>query len=204
MMHIATHPGTGTHIVDRVLRERHTVLHTVTNRNQAHDIDFDGVILLGGADISPYLYGSRNHYCNSTNIDRDRIEWVLVRRAMDEDKPIFGICRGHQMLAVAHGGSLVQDILAERRVRHPGWHSVSVKRPLSQHIPDDHMVNSYHHQAIRSIPTGFSVVAQSPDGTVEAIWRPGVLGVQWHPELLIGDGQQEWTSLFNWFLAGLT
>ena len=202
-MIIVTHPGTGTDIVASTLRKRGALLHPITDRSEAHERTFDGLILLGGCDISPVFYGQLRTYSNPPSLDRDRIEWVLVRRAMAEHKPIFGICRGMQMIAVAHGGSLHQDILAETRKRHTGWHSIQPRRPLAKHIPNDHFVNSLHHQAVITPPHGFEAVATAQDGILEAIWRPGVLGVQWHPELLIGDGQPEWASLFDWFLAGL-
>lgn len=202
-MIIVTHPGTGTDIVANTLRKRGAGLHTVTTRREAHECTFDGLALLGGCDISPVFYGQLRTYSNPPNLDRDRIEWVLVRRAMAENKPILGICRGMQMLAIAAGGNLHQDIMAETRKRHGGWHSIQPTRPLSKHIPRDHFVNSLHHQAVVSAPGDFTVAAKSQDGIIEAIWRPGALGVQWHPELLIADGQPEWSSLFDWFLAGL-
>ena len=203
-MIIATHPGTGTDIVASTLRKRGARLCQITDRQTAHTQAFDGLILLGGCDISPTLYGQLRTYSSPPDLDRDKIEWVLVRRAMAENKPILGICRGHQMLAIAHGGSLHQDIHAETRKRHSGWHSIQPLRPLTKHIPhDDHFVNSLHHQAVICPPPGMQAVATSQDGILEAIWRPGALGVQWHPELLIANGQPEWASIFEWFLDGL-
>ena len=109
------------------------------------------------------------------------------------------------MLAVATGGTLYQDIgieAAKRGHSRTAGHSlVNIVPPLTGYLPYTH-VNSYHHQAVKTLPPGLQTVAMSPDGIVEAIWRPGMLGVQWHPELLIGS-QPKWESLFRWFMEGL-
>ncbi len=117
--------------------------------------------------------------------------------------PIMGICRGHQMLAISCGGSLYQDIQQETGRRHTFYtHPLhSVKLPLKRHLASE-TVNSLHHQAVKTVPPGFEVMAYAPDGTVEAIWRPGMLGVQFHPELMIQQNAK-WEKLFRWFLEGL-
>lgn len=201
-MIIASHPGTGTDIVADVLRKNGAHLQLVTNRSDAESVEFDGLILLGGSDISPFFYGQPSTYSYGANRERDIIEWVLVRRALSMQVPILGICRGHQMLAVACGGSLYQDITIETGASHDGRHRLGkVSNPLAKHLPTVH-VNSLHHQAIKTMPPGFQVAALSIDGIVEAIWRPGLLGVQWHPELLYPANRQ-WSKLFRWFIAGL-
>ena len=205
MRHIVTHPGTGTDTVKKIVEETGGHLHIVTRKEEAEKIPFDGLILLGGSDINPFFYGEMNLYAENTDRNRDIVEWILVRRAITADVPILGICRGHQMLAVASGGSLYQDIHAETGVQHcRGYtHKLSgVDRPLAAYLPT-WTVNSLHHQAVRTVPHGFKATAHSKDGMIESIWRPGALGVQWHPELMIGSDRR-WIKLFHWFFAGLT
>ena len=185
---VATHPGTGTDVVRTVLHDLGHKLVEVTGRKAAHKVGFDKLILLGGADISPFWYGETPVYTGPLNHERDIIEWTLIRRAMAEHKPILGICRGHQLITVAHGGSLYQDIFMQTRRRH---------QPLKRNLPRLD-VNSLHHQSVKTVPAGMQVMALSPEGIVESIWKPGVLGVQFHPELMIG-ADPAWEKLFRWF-----
>lgn len=200
-----TYPGTGLDIVQSVFR---TVLSDVTLKvvlsiKEVDAMKFDGVLLLGGSDIAPRFYGEPKRYTGGTDDRRDAVEWTMARRALADNLPIMGICRGHQMLAVAAGGALWQDVKVQAKVRHIGaFHDlVGVKAPLAAHLPAT-AVNSYHHQAVRTVPGGFSVQAMSPDGLVEAIWRPGALGVQFHPELMF-PGNHAWVALFEWLVKGL-
>ena len=167
----------------------------------------DGLLLLGGADIHPRWYGERDTHCQYTDKGRDAVEWTLVRRALSEGKPIMGICRGMQMLTVAAGGSLYQDIAAQHKSDHNhqgrAHPLVNVSDRLMAHIPTASRVNSYHHQAVKTVPYGWETLATAPDGIIESIWRPGALGIQWHPELLISAGDTAWVSLFQWFMDGL-
>lgn len=203
-MHIATHPGTGTETVKRIVESAGGTLHIVTRKEEAANVPLDGLLLLGGADISPFFYGEENLYAEYTDRNRDIVEWMLVRRAITANAPIMGICRGHQMLAVASGGSLYQDIAAQTGLQHSrGYtHKLSgVDKPLAGHLPT-WTVNSLHHQAVKTVPYGFRATAHSKDGIIESIWRPGALGVQWHPELMIGSDKR-WIKLFHWFFDGL-
>jgi len=203
---VLLHAGTGTQTVTAALRGLGAKPVVVDSPDDAYGLDFDAVLLLGGADISPQWYGERALLCGPINKSRDLIEWTLARRALSDGKPIMGICRGHQMLAAAAGGSLYQDLLGygvTPQSHEGGRHAlVDVTRPLARHMPSL-TVNSYHHQAIKTPPPGFDVAAYAPDGVVEAIWRPGALGVQFHPELLLAGGKTEWLLLFEWFLEGL-
>lgn len=196
---VATHPGTGTDVVREVLAMHGHTLIEITGRKAAHKQPFDKLILLGGADISPFWYGESNAYCGTLNQERDIVEWTLIRRAMNAHLPIMGICRGHQMITVAHGGSLYQDIYMQLRRPHKGYrHGLqNVKLPLKRHLPRL-SVNSLHHQAVKTVPAGMQIMALSGDGIVESIWRPGVLGVQFHPELMI-ETDDAWEKLFCWF-----
>jgi len=196
---IATHPGTGTEIVLEICDALHAELAIIDDLKTARKARFDGLILLGGADIDPRLYGQLTTWSWNANHERDAIEWVLARRALADGKPIMGICRGHQMLTIAAGGTLYQDIYRDAATtHHPSSHVITADRPLRNHIPTAR-VNSYHHQAAKREPFGFKTVAKAPDGIVEAIWRPGYLGVQWHPELLFPT-EYRWIGLFEWFI----
>ncbi len=161
----------------------------------------DGLLLPGGQDIHPMHYGEEPHQLiQQVDPKRDITELDLTKRALADDVPILAICRGAQVLNVAAGGSLIQDIhaqLGEDSLAHfqdftEEWpsHSVTVTEGTKLYGivgEEDTMVNSYHHQAVKDLASGFVVGATAPDGVVEAIESEGhtfVLGVQWHAELL--------------------
>jgi putative glutamine amidotransferase len=204
---VALHEGTATGSVYSILRalKPDIRIELITTMEEAYSTPFDGLMLLGGADIHPFFYGEakRHSQVSESSWKRDRVEWMLARRALNEDKPVFGICRGHQMLTVAAGGSLYQDIHQDGLTdHHPSVHRLQdVRMSLRKHLPT-YTVNSYHHQSTRMVPAGFDVAARSDDGVIEAIHRPGALGVQWHPEML-WNSEPKWAALFKWFLAGL-
>jgi putative glutamine amidotransferase len=159
----------------------------------------DGVLLSGGADVDPGLFGERPHpKVGRVNRRRDDFELALVREALRRDVPILAICRGHQVLNVASGGTLVQDIPSELpgTVNHdaPGkrWrrsHTVEVVlgSRLREIVGRETLrVNSFHHQAIERVGEGLVVSARcAEDGVIEGLEMPGrrfVVAVQWHPE----------------------
>jgi putative glutamine amidotransferase len=159
----------------------------------------DGILLSGGVDVDPALYGQEPHpRLGRVNRRRDDFELALVREGLRRDVPILAICRGHQVLNVATGGTLVQDIpsLVERHADHDGkgprWrraHRVDVTAPsrLRDILEQDAFsVNSIHHQAVDRVGEGLLVSARCPeDGIVEGLERPAsrfVVAVQWHPE----------------------
>ncbi len=162
----------------------------------------DGLLLPGGMDVDPFHYGEEPH-SKLSDVDplRDESELYLAKRALAEDIPIFGVCRGEQVLNVAAGGSLYQDLAAQHdreTIRHfqkfaQEWpsHSVDIVpgTTLSSIIPESRVrVNSYHHQAVNRIAPGFRASAVAPDGVIEAIESTAhtyVVGVQWHPELMV-------------------
>ena len=159
----------------------------------------DGLILSGGADIDPSSYGATPHPETKRTVpERDHTEIALVRRAVERDMPMLGICRGMQLLNVAMGGTLHQhipDIVGhEDHRRNPGSfensdHDVRLDegslaaRAAGEHV---HVTKSHHHQAVDEIGEGLVVTGRSElDGLVETIEVPTcryVLGVQWHPE----------------------
>jgi putative glutamine amidotransferase len=177
---------------------------------------FDALLLGGGIDVEPARYGADLLDNGTVELDpeRDALDFRLLAEARRGGVPIFGICRGLQVLNVGFGGSLVQDIPSERPsavVHQRGRdektrrdHTVAVvPRTLLAAIagPGEPGVNSRHHQAIEDLGPGLSVTAVAPDGLAEAIEAAGdpwVLGVQWHPENLLGDPVSE--RLFAEFL----
>lgn len=173
-----------------------------------------GVVLCGGIDVDPARYGEE--ILNETvevSPERDELEWDLLAGARDARVPAWCVCRGLQVLNVFLGGSLWQDLPAQRpseiqhSINEPKnaiAHTVEILRPdtglgdlLSRETPQ---VNSRHHQAIKDLGEGLIPVARSADGLLEAVELPGewwVRGVQWHPENLIALPQQ--LSLWNDF-----
>ena len=160
----------------------------------------DGFFFTGGADIDPRYYGEEEKpTCGSTQPLRDAYEILLARKVLSIQKPILGICRGAQLLNVALGGTLWQDIPSEletdipHRQDEPKWepsHSVGILdgTPLSSLIGKKRMVaNSFHHQALKRLGDGLAVMALADDGIVEAVYatdRPYLRAFQWHPERL--------------------
>jgi putative glutamine amidotransferase len=159
-----------------------------------------GLVLTGGADIDPALYGEARHDALGPVFrERDEFEIALVREALRRDVPVLAICRGHQVLNVASGGTLVQDIPSQ--MTGAGAHDPDVERWQTCHevriLPETRLreilgtervaVNSFHHQAVKQLGRDLVLSAQSPDGVVEGIEMPRdakrfVVGVQWHPE----------------------
>lgn len=163
----------------------------------------DGILFPGGADIDPMEYGAeRSPLSGSAEVERDRTELTLARWALEDGKPIFGICRGSQLINVAAGGTLYQDLPTER----PGTveHDFHPPGATNQHdllahdaelAPGSRLerilgascvrVNSTHHQGIREVAPALAASAHAPDGIIEGVESKGdafVLGVQWHPE----------------------
>jgi putative glutamine amidotransferase len=203
---VAYHPGTGYQTVKAIIHDLGSVPVEITDRETATAGGYDAVMLLGGADINPFLYGQPTTYAANINRERDIIEWIMVKQAIQRRLPHMGICRGHQMTAVAHGGILYQDIKAETGITHGtrNYHQIDRILPaLRPHLPavTTVLVNSLHHQAVSVPPSGFKVAAVGMDGIIEAIYRPGALGVQWHPELMV-TSDDEWMKLFRWFILG--
>jgi putative glutamine amidotransferase len=177
----------------------------------------DGILLTGGGDVDPALYGEPVHPAfSAAEPGRDRFEIELAREALAADLPLFAICRGIQVLNVARGGTLVQDIpnqlpgsLQHKLAEPPSSiaHDIAVTpgslidTVLGEAVHGGRCaVNSRHHQSIKAAGQGLIVTAVAPDGIIEAVEDPGhrfCLGVQWHPENFHHTG--EFASLFAHF-----
>lgn len=178
----------------------------------------DGILLTGGGDLDPALFGEAPHpQLGRVDADRDTLEIELTRLALAAGQPLLGVCRGAQVLNVALGGTLYQDLPSEYgpgllRHAHPvkdfprehQAHPVQVEeesllaRVLGVPVA---RVNSRHHQAIKTVAPGLVVTARAPDGVIEGVERPDhpfALAVQWHPENL--QAQPEMKALFVKFV----
>jgi putative glutamine amidotransferase len=177
-----------------------------------------GVMLTGGGDVDPSLYGETPHATyEPAEPGRDAFEIGLAKAAIEANVPLLAICRGMQVLNVAMGGTLIQDIPTEvagalnHSIREPRFHIahevwVSPNSRLWNTMADkldgeSLQVNSRHHQAVKRVAPGFEVNATAPDGVIEGMERPAsrfCLAVQWHPENFWRTG--EFRPLFEHFL----
>jgi putative glutamine amidotransferase len=178
-----------------------------------------GILLTGGGDVLPSIYGATPHATfDAAEPGRDEYEIELVRLAIKADVPLFAICRGIQVMNVARGGTLIQDIPEEvgtdvaHRIKEPRFaiaHEVwlnagsLLERTLRERLEDADAcdVNSRHHQAVKDLGQGLVASASAPDGVIEAIEDPSrrfCLGVQWHPENFWRTG--EFRTLFEAFV----
>ena len=179
----------------------------------------DGVLFTGGDDIHPFLYGEETDAkCGNVSQPRDSMEMALVPLVMEFGKPIFGICRGIQILNTAMGGTLYQDIPSQFKSEL----SIAHRQPFAYKVPshtvditpgtllsrilgEEHAsiaVNSMHHQAIKDVAPGLEVCGYAPDKMIEAVYAPDypfLLGVQWHPEHLT-TSQPDAAKLFAAFV----
>lgn len=174
----------------------------------------DVLLLSGGGDIDPRRYG-RNPVATLGDIDweRDSTELSAVDWALTNDRRVLGICRGAQLLAVATGGTLIQDLPASGYEQHidprhdHGYaalmHPVKTQpESLTSKILDGlSEVNSHHHQAVESPGEFLKATAWTGDGAVEALEGPNVLGVQWHPEFIISRDHRH-ARVFQWLVSG--
>ncbi|WP_139490403.1 gamma-glutamyl-gamma-aminobutyrate hydrolase family protein [Brevibacillus dissolubilis] len=156
----------------------------------------DGIILTGGEDPAPHLFGEEPHAkLGEVDYERDLAELELIQHAIELKKPILGICRGMQILNVALGGTLIQDIPSQVEgafqhsmigSRQHGAHKVTLTDGFIRQAlgTDQLLVNTSHHQSVKDIAPGFRITAISADGVIEAMESDDgqIIGVQWHPE----------------------
>jgi putative glutamine amidotransferase len=180
---------------------------------EAYANEFDGFICTGGDDIDPSIYGEEKHpKCGAIESTRDICELALLNKVTALDKPVFGICRGIQVMNVALGGTLWQDIPSqwsephgtvhfERNENNDPRHRVTVSGMLREVLGEDVVVtNSYHHQAVKKPGDGLVICGVNEDGIVEAVEHTELTfyrAVQWHPEL---DPDDVSKKLFTEFL----
>lgn len=175
-----------------------------------------GIILTGGEDASPLLYGEEPiREVDTICFERDNMEIELIKKAYDKDIPIFGICRGIQMVNIALGGTLYQDIY--KQIPHArghisgfsiggGYHTIEiVKDSIMYEIfkKERIQVNSQHHQSIKDLGENLKINALSLDGVIEGIESTNnklLLGVQFHPEAMI-DQHGEILDIFTYFIS---
>ncbi len=169
--------------------------------------DLDGILMSGGGDINPLFVGEEPlPALQDVDTLRDRYDLLLIRLASNRQIPLMGICRGHQMLNAAFGGTLYQDIYSQadtdvikhsqKMAREEASHTV--------HLEDgcEIAVNSFHHQAVKDVAPEFVQTAVAPDGINEGMRHPekSVFSVQWHPEAMAIHGDEEAQALFNHFI----
>lgn len=184
----------------------------------------DGLIMTGGEDFDPLKWFGEEPVRGLGEVvpERDEYDVKLVRAAVAKGIPVLGICRGEQLLAVAFGGTLWQDIpsqVSSSFVKHRqspttgtvGTHSIRIEKGslLEQVLGKQQaVVNSFHHQAVKDVPQGLKVTATAADGIIEALERNGklerypdggamILGVQFHPEVITNAGNPEFLPLFQ-------
>lgn len=179
----------------------------------------DALLLTGGADIDPRYMREEPDYSllHTINPPRDEQELLLAQLADARSLPILGICRGIQTIAAAFGGSVHQDIYAALGSQLLNHDQEPVERGIATHNVafaagsrlasifgrERLAVNTFHHQAVSRVPAGFEVVATSPDGVIEgieAIDGRSIIGVQWHPESFIMNGDESMMPLFRWLV----
>jgi len=173
----------------------------------------DGLLISGGNDVSPELYGSKENKCGVLDHNRDVMEKCLLEKALEKDMPVLGICRGVQLMNAALGGTLHQDLPSEGFPNHTivefdrnvVTHTVEVKEStlLAEILGSGELgVNSFHHQAVDKLADGLEAAAVSKEGIVESVYMPGrkfVLAVQWHPEMMYDSEVQK--KIFEAFVG---
>lgn len=175
-----------------------------------------GLVLTGGEDVDPARYGETPHLkIRSVNPARDATEAALIQEAKSRGTPVLAICRGIQILNVALGGTLVQDIASEcdtnishddEGARDSRAHDITIEagsRIARAMGTDNCSVNSFHHQSVKQVADGMRITARSPDGVIEGLESIGedwwVMAVQWHPEEMT-DSPEPWDrGLFRAF-----
>lgn len=176
----------------------------------------DKVLLTGGEDVSPQFYGQDPHtLLGRTNPDRDLFELAVVQEVIKQGKALLGVCRGLQLLNVALGGTLYQDLSLNKvpTIKHLQaptqsnftTHSVDIDPDSSLHfLPQSYHVNSYHHQMIDQLADSLASIAKASDGVIEAVENKAkrLLAVQWHPEGT-WDSIDDERAIFDFFVNEL-
>ena len=173
----------------------------------------DGFLFTGGQDVAPELYGTEDTTGTVVpSLERDKLETLLLSKALQADKPILGICRGLQFINAFLGGTLWQDLASQHPsdiVHRQGkpygipTHKVLLSGDLQRLLGKDTLeVNTLHHQAIKDLGKDLIPMAESPDGLIEAVKLVGkrfVCAVQWHPEYMFKTDADS-LKVFSWFV----
>lgn len=174
----------------------------------------DGLLLVGGRDVNPILYNEElTDETRPVIFEKDKSDILYVKEMLKQNKPILGICRGMQIISVALGGSLCQDLNMcgldnneHFKLKQPydEIHLVEIKENTILHnlFGNEIKVNSIHHQSVKKLGQDLIISAHAKDGTIEAIesTNENILAIQWHPELLIKGGNSEMLIIFKEFI----
>lgn len=171
----------------------------------------DGLCIPGGDDVNPIRYNEENTFSKPIDETIEQLDLDCIDIMVKLNKPIFGICRGLQILNVAFGGTLYQDINQQLPTTINHSYSFINQKPLNGHLiklvkdtilseilNDNCEVNTYHHQSIKDLAKNFKVSAYSDDGIIEAIESENIIAVQWHPERM--TSLNDFQNLFNFFV----
>ena len=175
----------------------------------------DGIIMTGGSDIHPFRYNEEPiPNIGDINEDRDNFDFTLIKYAVEMNKPIFGICRGIQVINVYFGGSLIQDIQTQKNSNilhsqkapyHIATHKIQITKDsiIYDMFGESYEVNSFHHQAIEKLAKDFKVTSTAKDGIIESIEYKKkdslIFAVQWHPELM-SSKNVKMQNIFDMFI----
>ncbi|WP_087974664.1 gamma-glutamyl-gamma-aminobutyrate hydrolase family protein [Oceanobacillus rekensis] len=177
----------------------------------------DGLYATGGYDIDPILFNEEPHSKLGTIIpERDQAELAMMKKMLEKEKPILGVCRGSQILNIAVGGDMYQDIYSQMD-KELLQHSQKAPFDYCSHFvqveegtllyrltgKSKFRVNSYHHQANRAVPENFQISGKASDGVIEAIEsknHPFVLGLQWHPEGMVDVKDDPSLNIYRGFI----
>lgn len=172
----------------------------------------DGLLVPGGNDVNPMAYDTTNDGSHPIEVEIETLDLKAIRYMCEHKKNIFGICRGLQIINVAFGGTLYQDLptqtdtpldhnysLNHKNPLHGHWIEVNANSHLHSLLGSKIEVNSYHHQGIKELAPNLKASAHSEDGLIEAFETDGILAVQWHPERMTSLPQFQ--ALFNDFVS---
>lgn len=175
----------------------------------------DGVIMTGGVDIHPFKFNEEpNPKIGEISKERDDFDFLIMKHAFENNKPIFGICRGIQLINVFFGGTLIQDINSQKNTkilhsqtapRDVATHKIKIKKDsiISDIFGTSAEVNSFHHQAINKLSKDFKITSEANDGIVESIEYKKkdrfIFGVQWHPECMT-EKDEKMQNIFSMFV----